>query len=79
MRVSLVGIYVTEQDSAPQLNDVLHEYYCYVQGRFGLPKVKEGLNIISLVFLAPKVEVDEMIDKLNLISGVRAKAYYEYD
>lgn len=79
MRVSIVGIYVTEQKSAPELNAVLHEYYCFVEGRFGLPKVKEGLNVITLVFQAPKNEIEEMIEKLNAIEGVKAEAHYEYD
>ncbi len=79
MRVSIVGIYVKEQSSAPLVNAVLHEYFCYVEGRLGLPKVKEGLNVITLVLKAPKTEVEEMLGKLNEIPGISADAYFEYE
>ena len=79
MRVSIVGIYVKDQNSAPEVNRVLHEYFCHVEGRLGLPKVKENLNVITLVFKAPKEEVEEMLGKLNNIPSIAAKAYYEFD
>ena len=36
-RVAVMGIIVEDRDSAVPLNQLLHEYGCYIIGRMGIP------------------------------------------
>lgn len=72
-RVALIGIVVTEKESAGQLNELLHEYGEYIIGRMGLPYKKDKLSIISIVLDAPQDVISALSGKLGALTGVSTK------
>ena len=51
-RVALIGILVSDRESAARLNEILQEYGDYIVGRMGIPYQKRKVSVISLVLLA---------------------------
>lgn len=75
-RVALIGIMVEDNKSAGQINEILHEYSEYVVGRMGIPNVRDGLNVISVVLDAPSDVINAASGKLGRIEGVTSKTIY---
>lgn len=75
-RIALVGIIIHGPESIWDVNDILHVYGHLVKGRMGLPKVDEGVAIISVVVKAPQPEIAAMTGKLGSLPGVNCKAIY---
>lgn len=76
MRIAIIGIYINENEKSFEVQEILHEYSSYIEGRMGVPKVSENLNIITLIIKAPQEKISAMTGKLGQISGVSSKAYY---
>lgn len=75
-RIALVGIIIHGQDSIWEVNDILHAYGHKIQGRMGLPRVEDGVAIISVVVKAPQPDISAMTGKLGKLAGVNCKALY---
>lgn len=76
LRIAIVGIIVEDIKVSDKVNEVLHEYSQYIEGRMGLPKVDENVNVISIVMKAPQDEISAMTGKIGMIEDVNCKAVY---
>ena len=47
-RAAVIAIIVKDNESAGEINALLHEYCDYVIGRMGIPYREKGINIISV-------------------------------
>ncbi len=75
-RVAIIGIIVEKNESAENVNRVLHEYAEFIIGRMGLPYHKKEVNIISVAIDAPQDTVSALSGKLGNIDGVSTKTVY---
>ena len=75
-RVALLGIVAECEDSAEQINRLLHSYKDYVVGRMGIPYRDRGVNIFSIVMDAPGDAISTLSGKLGMLPGVSAKTLY---
>ena len=75
-RIALIGIIVEDMDSVEQMNRILHEAGEYIIGRMGIPRVKEGMNIISVAVDAPEERINAMTGKLGMCRGITSKVIY---
>ncbi len=75
-RVALIGIMIENNDVSDEINSIFHEYSNYIIGRMGLPKVRDGLSVISVVLDAPSDVINALSGKLGKIEGVTSKSIY---
>ena len=75
-RVAVISIIVENKESISALNNILHEYSCYVIGRMGIPFLQNGVNIICFAIVAPQDKINALSGKLGKLSGISAKAVY---
>ena len=75
-RIALIGIIVEDTDSVERLNGILHESGQYIIGRMGLPRVKEGVNVISVVVDASEEKINALSGKLGMCKGITSKVIY---
>ncbi|MCH5203541.1 MAG: iron-only hydrogenase system regulator [Oscillospiraceae bacterium] len=75
-RVAIISMIISDNSSVTSVNDLLHEYGQYIQGRMGLPYRERGLNIICVVIDAPADIISALSGKLGRLSGVTSKAVY---
>ncbi len=75
-RIALIGIIVEEAESVERMNNILHEAGEYIVGRMGLPRVKEGVNVISVVVDAPEEKINALSGKLGMCKGITSKVIY---
>lgn len=73
-RVAVLGIVIESKESAPKVNEVLHEYAEYIVGRMGIPYSERDINIMSVVIDAPMDVINALSGKLGKIPGVSSKA-----
>lgn len=76
MRIAIIAIFVEEKSYIHKVNDLLHQYGEIIIGRMGLPKVEEGLNIITLVVKGDQDEISALSGKLGSLKGVISKVTY---
>ena len=75
-RVAIISMIISDNESVSSVNDLLHEYGEYIQGRMGLPYRERGLNIICVVADAPADIISALSGKLGRLNGVTSKAVY---
>ena len=75
-RIAVVGIVVENQDSANQINDLLHAYAPYIIGRMGVPYKERGVSVISIIMDAPQDMISALSGKLGMLPDVSSKAVY---
>ncbi len=75
-RIAIIGIIIEDKDSSKEVNEVLHNYGNYIVGRMGIPKVKEKINVISVIVDAPQEEISALTGKIGMIKNVSCKAVY---
>lgn len=77
-RIALIGIIVEEADgeTVERMNAILHEAGEYIVGRMGLPRVKDGVNVISVVVDAPEEKINALSGKLGMCKGITSKVIY---
>ncbi len=75
-RVAIIGIIVEKTDSAPLVNDILHQYGNYIIGRMGLPYKEKDINIISIAIDAPQDIISALSGKLGRLDGISTKTIY---
>ena len=71
-RVSVISI-IKEEESAGEVNELLHGFRQYVVGRMGIPYRERGVSIISVVLDAPGDVTSSLSGKLGMLKGVSAK------
>lgn len=75
-RVAIISMIISDSESIPSVNALLHEYGQYIQSRMGLPYRERGLNIICVVVDAPADSISALSGKLGRLKGVTSKAVY---
>ncbi|MCR4930175.1 MAG: iron-only hydrogenase system regulator [Lachnospiraceae bacterium] len=75
-RAAVIAIIVKDNESAGEINALLHEYCDCVIGRMGIPYREKGINIISVAVDAPQDVISALAGKIGRISGVTAKTVY---
>lgn len=75
-RVAVMGIIVENRDSTAELNELLHQYGCYIIGRMGIPYKEKGVSIISVAIDAPQDVTAALSGKIGRLSGVSVKTAY---
>lgn len=75
-RVAIISMIISDSESVPSVNNLLHEYGEYIQSRMGLPYRERGLNIISVVIDAPSDKISALSGKLGRLNGVTSKTVY---
>lgn len=75
-RVAVIGIIVEKQDSAEQMNHILHDYAEYIVGRMGIPYRQKGISIVSVAVDAPQDVISALSGKIGRIDGITAKTAY---
>ena len=75
-RVALIGIIVSDTNSAGGINDLLHEYSDYIVSRMGVPYRQKNISIISIVLDAPNDIINALPGKLGQLEGVSTKTIY---
>ena len=75
-RVAVMGIIVEDLNSATQLNQLLHEYGCYIIGRMGIPYREKGVSIVSVAIDAPQDVTAALSGKIGRLPGISVKTAY---
>lgn len=75
-RIAILGIIVEDLDSAPAVNDLLHQYRDSIVGRMGMPYREREISVISVVMDAENDSISALSGKLGMLPGVSAKAVY---
>ncbi|MBR2434426.1 MAG: iron-only hydrogenase system regulator [Lentisphaeria bacterium] len=75
-KVAVIAILADSQETAGEINAILHDFNPYIIGRLGLPYREKNVFIISIVVDAPPDKINALAGKLGKISGVTAKAVY---
>ena len=75
-RVAVISIIIQNNESANEVNLLLHEYGEYIIGRMGLPYRKKGINIISIAIDCPLDKINSLGGKIGRIEGVTVKTVY---
>ena len=75
-RIAIVGIIVENLKATEQVNQVIHIYSDYIEGRMGLPKVADNIRLISIVIKAPQDKISAMTGKLGMINGISVSVVY---
>ena len=75
-RVAVMSIIVENQDSAEQINAVLHDYGEFIIGRMGIPYRKRGISIISIALDAPQDTISALSGKIGKLAGVSVKTAF---
>ena len=72
-KVSVISIIIKEEESAGEVNELLHGFRQYVVGRMGIPYRERGVSIIRVVLDAPGDVTSSLSGKLGMLKGVSAK------
>jgi putative iron-only hydrogenase system regulator len=75
-RIALLGIIVEDRESTTRLNAILHEYGSHIIGRLGIPNVKDGVAVISIVLDAPENVISALAGKIGMLPQVKVQTMY---
>lgn len=76
IRTAIIAIIVKNNESANEINALLHEYGEYIIGRMGIPYHQKDLCIISVAIDAPQDKINTLAGKIGRIDGVTTKTVY---
>ena len=75
-RIAVISIIIENNESAEEVNNILHEYSSTVIGRMGIPYRQRNINIISVALDAPQKDIAAMSGKIGNLPGVSVKTAY---
>ncbi|MCR4647516.1 MAG: iron-only hydrogenase system regulator [Lachnospiraceae bacterium] len=75
-RAAVIAIIVKNNESANEINKLLHEYRDSIIGRMGIPYKEKGISIISVAIDATQDTISSLAGKIGRIEGVTAKTVY---
>lgn len=73
-RIGVVGIVIENLESAPDVNQMLHEFAEMIVGRMGVPYKEKGISVISIIVDGTVDRISAMTGKLGKIQGVTVKS-----
>ena len=71
-----MSIIVENQESAEQINAILHDYGTWIIGRMGIPYRKRSISIISIALDAPQDVISALAGKIGKLDGVSVKTAF---
>ena len=71
--IAIIGIFVKNWESVPELNKLLTEHGEYIIGRLGIPYHNKHINVISIVIDAPEDIVKNLCEKIGKLDGINSK------
>ena len=71
--IGILGIIVENNSMIENINACLHEYGSYIIGRLGVPYHEKKMNVIAVVFDAPKEIINDVNKKINKLDGIQSK------
>ena len=75
-RVAVISIIVENNETAEELNSILHDYGNYIIGRMGIPYRQKNINIISIAVDAPQNVISALSGKIGKLQGISVKTAY---
>ena len=75
-RVAVICIIVENNETAEELNSILHDYGNYIIGRMGIPYRQKNINIISIAVDAPQNVISTLSGKIGKLQGISVKTAY---
>ena len=75
-RVAVISIIVENNETAEELNSILHDYGNYIIGRMGIPYRQKNINIISIAVDAPQNVISTLSGKIGKLQGISVKTAY---
>lgn len=73
-RVGVVGIVISNLESANLVNTILHDFSQIIVGRMGVPYKEKGISIISLIVDGTTDEISSLTGKLGKLKDVNVKS-----
>lgn len=74
-RLGFVGIILEDREqSAPVVNEMLTKHASLILARTGIPHIKGGNSVITLVVDATTDELGQLTGRLGTIPGVQVKS-----
>jgi len=74
-RIGFIGILLEDRkESAAQVQKILSNYGNLILGRMGIPGLKEGISVITLIVEATPDDVGALTGQLGRLSGVSVKS-----
>lgn len=73
-RVGVVAIVVEDLKSAPNVNEILHEYSSLIVGRMGIPYKEKQISVISVIVDGTTDEISALTGKLGKIKAINVKS-----
>ena len=75
-RVAVISIIVENNETAEELNSILHDYGNFIIGRMGIPYRQKNINIISIAVDAPQNVISTLSGKIGRLQGISVKTAY---
>ena len=75
-RIAIIGIIVSDLNSAQKVNEILHEYADIIIGRMGIPYKKKGVSVISVAVDGEVGVINALTGKLGMLANVSSKALW---
>lgn len=72
-RISVISIILESQESAAEVNALLHDYREWVIARMGVPYKERGVSIICAILDAPSDVASAISGKIGMLTGVSSK------
>jgi len=73
-RIAVVGIILEGNNSAEDVNLILHKFGDIIIARMGLPYKERGVSVISIVVDADADKISALTGALGKVSGVSVKS-----
>lgn len=73
-RVGVIAIVISDLESAPSVNEVLHNYAKIIVGRMGIPYREKGVSVISLIVDGSTDDIGALAGKLGRLRNVQVKS-----
>jgi putative iron-only hydrogenase system regulator len=74
-RLSVISIIIEDNTAVGRVNELLHDFAAYIQGRLGLPcrHREHQVNVICVVIDAPGDITSSLSGKLGMLKGISTK------
>ncbi len=72
-KLAIVSIIIEKKDSIMDVNKILNEFGDSIIGRMGLPRRKNGVNLISVAVESSADTINALSGKLGRLDGITTK------
>ena len=74
-RIGVIAVIIEhDETNVAQVNAILSDFAQDIKGRMGIPKVEEGINVISLIVDSDSYTIGAVTGKLGKVKGVTVKS-----